>query len=361
MYRWGSSNSEVDTSGKHSMRLWLKRLGVGILAVIVLAFVVGTGYESYARQRAHSEFSPRGAMVGIGDRRIHLDCRGQGSPTVVFEAGLDTYGSLAWSAVHDEVAAVTRACAYDRAGIMWSDPKRGPQHADAIADDLHATLAASGEPGPYVFVAHSLGAVYTLDYTRKFGEQVAGLVFVDGSHPDQNRRLRAAGLGQLTQVAPPIAVALSKVTWTGWTRLLGNVSAVENAPANAAEAAGAYASMSMRAAMNEAVGMERSLSDVGAFRTLDSRPLVVLTAMRLLPDEALQSLGMTPADASKVQSIWKELHDDQASWSSHARHQVVPDSSHYIQFDRADVVIAAVNEVVGDVRQQSSASSESLN
>src|SRR5690606_32410909 len=141
--------------------------------------------------------------------------------------------------------------------------------------------AASGEQGPYVFVAHSLGAVYTLDYTRKFGDQVAGLVFVDGSHPDQNRKLRAAGLGQLTQAAPPAVVALSRITWTGWTRLLGNVGGVDNAPAHAAEVAQAYVSMSMPAAMSEAVGMERTLSDVGSFRTLGSRPLVALTAMRL--------------------------------------------------------------------------------
>jgi pimeloyl-ACP methyl ester carboxylesterase len=336
------------------MRLWLKRLGLGIISLIIVAFLVGTSYETYARHRAGVEFPPRGSLVEIGNRRIHLDCRGRGTPTVVFEAGLDTYGSLAWSAVHDEVASVTRACAYDRAGIMWSDPKQESQHADAIANDLHATLAASGEQGPYVLVAHSLGAVYILDYTRKFGEQVAGLVFVDGSHPEQNLRLTAAGLGQLTQVAPPAAVALSKMTWTGWTHLLSNLGGVENAPANAAAAAGAYVSKSLPAAMSEAGSMQRTLSDVGTFRTLGSRPLIVLTATRLLPDEALQSLQMTRADALKVQSIWKDLHDDEASWSSHGRHQLVPDSSHYIQFDRADVVITAVKEIVRDVRQQSS-------
>src|SRR5689334_22945186 len=135
------------------MKLWLKRLGLGIVALVVIAFVAGTGYETYARHRARDEFPPRGSMVEIGDRRIHLDCRGQGAPTVVFEAGLDMNGSLAWSAVHDEVASFTRACAYDRAGIMWSDPKQGPQHADVVADDLHAMLAASGEKGPYVLVA----------------------------------------------------------------------------------------------------------------------------------------------------------------------------------------------------------------
>ncbi|HEY8718158.1 hypothetical protein [Pengzhenrongella sp.] len=81
---------------------------------------------------------------------MHLDCRGTGSPTVVFESGLDVNGSLAWDAVHDAIDTTTGACAYDRAGIMWSDPKDSPQSAVAVAEDLHATLAAAGESLPGV-------------------------------------------------------------------------------------------------------------------------------------------------------------------------------------------------------------------
>ena len=44
------------------------------------------------------------------------------------------------------------------------------------------------------------------------------------------------------------------------------------------------------------------------------------------------------------------MHNEEASWSRHSRHELVPDATHYIQFDRPDVVIAAVREVVGDVR-----------
>ena len=333
------------------MLYWLKRIGLAIVALVVLVFAGGVSYEVYARHQARVEFQPRGRMVEIGDRRIHLDCRGQGAPTVLFEAGLDTYGSLAWSAVHDEVASFTRACAYDRAGILWSDPKQSAQHADAAADDLHATLAAAGEHGPFVLVGHSLGGVYVLDYTRKFGNQVAGLVFVDASHPDQNRRLRAGGFGRLTQPASSMAVFLSTLTWTGWTRLLSNGEAMPNLSARAEAASRAYASTSMPAAISEAISLDRSFGDIGAFRNLGSRPLVVLTAMQPLPDAMLKSMNMTPSDGLGVRAIWKALHDDEATWSSRSRHQLVPDSTHYIQFVRPQVVIAAVREVVEDVRQ----------
>lgn len=255
--------------------------------------------------------------------------------------------------MHDAVASFSRACAYDRAGIMWSDPKEGPLHANTIADDLHATLEAAGEKSPFLLVGHSLGGIYIVDYTRKFGDQVAGLVFVDASHPDQNRRLQAAGFGQLTQPLPAPAILLSKLTWTGWTRLLGD-EGTPNLPAHAAAAVKAYASTSTASAINEAALIDQTFSDVGAAPALGTRPLVVLTAMQPFPDAVLKAQRLSAADGLKVQAIWKDLHEDETSWSSHSRHQLVPDSTHYIQFVRPDVVIAAIRHVVDDVRRDES-------
>jgi hypothetical protein len=72
--------------------------------------------------------------------------------------------------------------------------------------------------------------------------------------------------------------------------------------------------------------------------------------MQPLPGTVLKSQKMTQSDDLKVQAIWKDLHDEEASWSSNSRHQLVPDSTHYIQFVRPDTVIAAVREVVDTVR-----------
>jgi len=97
---------------------WLRRISVGIVALVVLAVGGGATYEALARADAARRFPPPGRLVDIGGRRIQLDCRGAGSPVVVFESGLDSLGSLSWAAVHDGVAGFTRACAYSRAGLM---------------------------------------------------------------------------------------------------------------------------------------------------------------------------------------------------------------------------------------------------
>ena len=108
------------------MKKWLRRVGLGIVGLLALAAIVGAAYELNGRRQATREFPPPGKLVDIGGRKIQIDCRGSGTATVVFEAGLDMGGSLSWSSVHDSIAKTTRACAYSRAGIMWSDPHDGP-------------------------------------------------------------------------------------------------------------------------------------------------------------------------------------------------------------------------------------------
>ena len=162
------STSTISTSSGWNKVLgdifrWLKRIGLGTVALIAIAVIFGSGYEFVARQRAHTNYPPPGQMVDIGGRKMHLDCRGTGSPTVILESGLDTNGSLSWDKVQDEIAQLTRTCSYDRAGVMWSEPKAEPQDADGVVADLHATLVAAGITGPLVMVCHSLGGPYIMN------------------------------------------------------------------------------------------------------------------------------------------------------------------------------------------------------
>src|SRR5688572_10552988 len=103
------------TARQHVLK-WAGRIGLGALALVLLAIIGGAGFEAYARHQARATFKPLGRLVDIGGRKIHVDCRGRGAPTVILEAGLDSGGSLAWSKVHDRIAVGTRTCAYDRAG-----------------------------------------------------------------------------------------------------------------------------------------------------------------------------------------------------------------------------------------------------
>jgi pimeloyl-ACP methyl ester carboxylesterase len=198
---------------------WVKRIAIGLIATSLVLVASGASYEAFARHGAARDFPQTGRMIDIGGRSIHLDCRGTGSPTVVFESGLDTYGSTSWAKVQDSVATTTRACAYDRAGIMWSDPSDAPQNPDAIAADLHGALTAAGLSAPFVLVGHSLGGPYAMAYTKKYGKEVAGLVFVDAAHSDQVPRLNAVIKHQMTGETDPMLKLGADFAWTGVPRL----------------------------------------------------------------------------------------------------------------------------------------------
>lgn len=66
--------------------------------------------------------------------------------------------------------------------------------------------------------------------------------------------------------------------------------------------------------------------------------------------EELQAQGLTPAEGLAQQKLWQGLHDDAASWSTRSRHELVPDAGHYIQLERPDAVLRAVDDVVAAVR-----------
>lgn len=280
---------------------------------------------------------------------MQLDCRGAGAPLVVFESGLDINGPLSWTRVHDDVAKVTRACTYSRAGLMWSDPRAVPVSAKAIADDLHATLENAGERGPLVLVGHSLGGPYVLTFTYRYDVEVAGMVLVEATHPDQIARLAAVHFTRPTPSRTQrMAVALA---WTGIIRLMSpGRMAPENEPPEAVRAMAAHAPATVRALLEESDAYPETLREAGAFRSFGDRPLYVLTAMPPVTEEDTMTLKMTREEIERIHDARRTLHDEEAAWSSHSRHEIVTDSDHVVQLDRPDVVIKAVEWVVEAVR-----------
>lgn len=328
-------------------------LGVALAGVLGLIVVGGTAFEAVGKWQARREHPLLGQLVDVGGRHIQIDCRGQGSPTVVFESGLDMMGALSWSAVHDDIAATTRACAYSRAGILWSDPAEGPRDARAVADDLHVALKQAGEHGPLVLVGHSLGGPYAMVYTQAHGDEVAGLVLVDATHPDQIARLAATGAPtEMSPTARNIQGLAASLRWTGLVRAFAHGQrSPPHMPAAADAAMKAYASTSLGPMLAEADALEATLLQAGAARNLGQRPLYVLTAMAPFTAEARQQMGLSAEQAEQTKRVWLTLHEEAAGWSSRGRHEAVPDANHYIQFEHPDRVVAAVNAVVHVVRQ----------
>jgi pimeloyl-ACP methyl ester carboxylesterase len=121
--------------------------------------------------------------MDIGDgRSLYLVCRGGGSPTVLFEAG-DTAGAQSWDPVASGIGRVTRACAYDRAGVGRSSAATGCRRLPELIGDLEALLEAADVTGPFVLVAASGGGHIASSFARLHREEIAGMVFLDVPAP----------------------------------------------------------------------------------------------------------------------------------------------------------------------------------
>ena len=305
-----------------------RRLLIPVVAVLALASI-GATVENLTHDR--NGYPAPGTSYQVNGHRLHLDCRGQGGPTAVLFNGLGEI-SASWARITGQVAGTTRVCAYDRAGQGWSADAAHPQDGVAAADDLHDLLAAAGGTGPYVLVGHSTGGTYAMTYAARYPEQVAGMVLLDSSSPEQFTRISAYA-GQYAVMRRGLAL-LPTVDRLGLGRMLAPAS---HLPAPAAGQVDALAA-TPRAARNGRDELSVVLdvfTQAQALTTLDDRPLAVLTTT-----ESLDGAG------------WAGAQDRLARLSTNQVHRTVDATHAGIIEDEAPAAesVRAITEVIAAVR-----------
>jgi pimeloyl-ACP methyl ester carboxylesterase len=229
--------------------------------------------------------------------------------------------------VKPEVARFTRVCAYDRAGLGYSDTGPSPRTAERIARELALLLDRAGETGPVVMTAASLGAFSARVLASTDAERVAGLVLVDASHEDQ------------TLEVPPVAPYAGLLASIGVFRVL-DVS-FSGEPDQVAPAVRDFAratrlrTTAYSAPASELRHASQSAEQVKATRRVLSIPLVVLTG-------AYGNTGQ-----------WKQLQLDQLRLSTRSCQIVAEQSGHNVPLAQPQAVTQAVRLVVNAARKES--------
>src|SRR5919199_6834172 len=192
--------SQPVSAPKRRGRGCLVWLGVSLAAFLGLA-LVGYMYEPMAEAADAKAYPPPGQMVDVGGYRLHINCTGTGSPTVVIDGGWGDW-SASWSSwVQPEVARTTRVCTYDRAGMGWSEAGPLPRTAEHFAHELHTLLHNAHVLGPYVLVGHSFGGLPVRVFAHEYAAEVAGVVLIESMHPSQAKPSGAATPPQATAPA----------------------------------------------------------------------------------------------------------------------------------------------------------------
>jgi pimeloyl-ACP methyl ester carboxylesterase len=303
-------------------------------------------------------------LVAIpGGRRLNFHCVGSGSPTVVFEQGGEGFLTN-WKRVQPAATALTRTCFYDRAGFGFSDPPDKPVTGLNVTDDLRALLKRAKVTDRVVLVGHSIGGFYATLYADRFPEQVAGLVLVDPgfagqvrvlSAEQQQRRqangrrgegylLHCAEMARAGKLTPENLTANNCVpVWPGSTAqerpyllhaiLRPNWHLAEHSQSVHYFPSDERPSVSWRQEME-------------ARRSFGDMPMVVLSA-GVYPTNSWE----TEQEVRDAQAHWQEGHRQLAARSTRGRWSVVPGAGHFIHTDNPAAVVAAIREVVTQVRR----------
>ena len=309
----------VMRNGARSSRLSL--VAVGAVVLTVLAACSGTPPSP----QPQADFA-RAVDIG-GGRSIFLECRGQGTPTVVLESGYHDSSDL-WSlaevtppvaseAVLPGIARFTRVCAYDRPGTLRyaespgsvttrSTPVPMPRTAADIVSDLRTLLRAADVPGPYVFVTHSLGGLFSRLYQRAYPDDVEAMVLVDTFAPEVPR--------------------LFGDRWPAYRELL-SATGTQNDPTA------------------ERIDLDASIAQLDAAPPMRPIPLAVLSKTE--PFGGLPPTLPTGLTGADVERLWPQVQTSVVNLQPQTPQTLATGSDHYIQVRQPDLVIATTRLAIG--------------
>jgi pimeloyl-ACP methyl ester carboxylesterase len=324
---------------------------VCLSGVICFVFAISTWAASPAPK-------PPGRLVDLGGHKLHVNCTGKGTPTVVIENGLGDF-SFDWILVQGKVSSFSRVCTYDRGGYAWSDPGPQPRTFAQLNLELHDALAKLKEQGPFLLVGHSFGGPVVRNFALLYPHDVAGIVFVDAAHegmrvgvggratirlgedakgrsiPPPHESMKSSDrpptpppagpqpeqpLDALYQVLPPAEQKMHL-----WAQALPEIDAAEN---------------SQREWSGEYYAKQLASPQAG---TLGSMPVIVLTRA----DGGFGNDQDVPAAQQEKER--KESQAKLAQLSTNSR-QILVHSGHNMELEAPDEVVAAIREVVQGAR-----------
>jgi pimeloyl-ACP methyl ester carboxylesterase len=328
---------------------------MGYLGLILLVFLILAVFTGMMYQRAGSigdarRFPAPGVLVDIVGGRLHVYASGEGFPLVVFEAGVGAT-SLSWSLVQPQVSKFTSTMSYDRAWLGWSDPILEPRDTWTLVEELRQLLV---DTQPVILVAHSYGALIAAAYASRYPQAVAGMVLVDPiaasdwkePTPVLRRGILLARRGALLARLGVVRFALNRLTASSTTvaKLIAKTSS-GNGTGFIERWVGQIQKLppelwpTIRAHWCEPKCFE------GIARYLEALPKSAAEDNGGLADLPLTVLSHETASPSE-----RSGHAALAARSTRGEVELVEGSGHWIQLDRPDVVIRAIDEMVRKCR-----------
>jgi pimeloyl-ACP methyl ester carboxylesterase len=310
-----------------------------LVQLLVIVLVVGRIYEVIAEARDEKRLPPPGQMFEVDGHRMHIHCQGQGSPTIVVEQGNGAQ-SLGWSEVNESMSHLSRTCAYDRAGMGYSEPVAKPVTASDVAQNLQKLLLAADITDDLVLVGWSAGGIYQREFYRQFPERVKGMVLVDSAHEQQMQRLPPV---EEEETFNPLKVYQYLAPF-GAVRLSGRIeqqfaNSTFSAPIRDRLIAVNLKSHMYRTLRAEAEGFDAELAQQRTPPSLNNLPLIVISEGK--PDLPFMQENL---------ALWNEMQEELKNLSTNSKHVIAENSPHAIHRYEPALIVESVAEVLNAAR-----------
>ncbi|WP_095951193.1 alpha/beta fold hydrolase [Flavobacterium sp. ACN6] len=311
-----------------------------IVILILLALIaIGFLFEHISRVYYNSKRPQDSEFVEVEGRKIHYKKEGKGSCTIIFESGLGG-DYLHWQEIQKKLSQKYTTISYDKAGILWSEPSENIS-LRRYADDLKQLLEKTKCPKPYILVGHSFGGITPRLFIKENTKDLAGIVFVDVSHPKQ---LEKSSEALKNSVQPPPKNFLSFLNEIGVIRILySNVSFTTAVPEKHwfNQNVKTYFYRIFDGMMAELENDEKLMNEASRITNFGAVPLTIITAK--YPD------GVEGAKDKNLEKEYLSVHNalqvDLLNLSSHSKQIFAQKSGHYITLQQPDLICNEINKL----------------
>lgn len=310
-----------------------------VLIIFLLITIIGCVYQSIMVNYESEKYKNPGQLIKVYNHKMHIYGEGKGTPTVVFTVGSGTPSAYTdYYFIQKSISKITRTISYDRLGYGWSDKTSIDRKIDQVVDELHTLLEKSGEKPPYVLVGHSLSSLEVIRFAQVFPQEVVGVVLIDGGNPTYY-----ATLSEKATLVPMYILQLAGKS--GLVRTLGNVGILLPLTNEKKRAKLLPEGLSKvdKALFYKSSGEKNNISEVKTINenakkvidggTIGSIPLIILTSEKSAED-----------------MIWKKTQMQLKDWSANSKHEIVKNSTHYIHWDKPNVVYERIKELIESLK-----------
>jgi pimeloyl-ACP methyl ester carboxylesterase len=331
-----STSSMTDGSDQYN-HLSIVERAVRIAAIglgFCVLFIGGPSLWNLVAEQQWSHQHPApGDFYSVEGKRMHIDCTGTGSPTVVMESAASARWTQ-WRKVQPALSQVTRVCSYDRAGHGWSEPRGGPRDAEAIVHELQSLLDQASVKRPFIYVSESAGGLYVREYAREFPTEIIGVALIDASSPRQIDELPGfrASYEEDKRESQRTLWKDRLLVWSGWERLMGQCTS----GTNTIDCRPAYVDMDE----NELPYFEESSQQAGRLTNFGNIPLLVISR-----DTDGKNSGISAEDIAR-NAVWEREQEASKALSPLSWRAIAHGSGHIVPVDRPDVVILEMTRMI---------------